>query len=467
VTHQFSPVLHGWYLAQSAGIARASDYASGDFYGGRDQQRFGLEVFQAYSTRTPFEFMTSRCVSLHDHTSTKSDEELYLHALTTLLHGGAYLFIDAIDPAGTLCDDFYRKLGAINRRLTPFRDAIRRNAPRNRAAIGLLYSLESCVEPTLSGVALDQLRQSGSNMVNRTNPVRDEALGFASLLAATRRPYRVIRPDSADWDGLRAILLPNQAYLTPECCERLRRFVAAGGVLIATGDTSRFTPEGGGDGNFQLADVFGADVDGSYTDTVSYLASDVFPQPVFVAGAAPLVKARDSAEVKGVVNFPDFPVNDPERYASIHSNPPGRDTDYAGWIEHRFGAGRCVYCYAALAAQDQESQRAAVRKILDGLLPDPVLENREVSAALEVTELQSPDGDTLLFGVVNCPRELPAAPLRDLRFAWPLPRDFRPGRLRRISDGAEIEFQLEGGRMRWSLPELLHGELFACTKGEK
>lgn len=50
--------------------------------------------------------MTSRCVTLYDHTSVKSDDELFLHALTTLANGGAYFFIDAINPDGTLEESF-------------------------------------------------------------------------------------------------------------------------------------------------------------------------------------------------------------------------------------------------------------------------------------------------------------------------------------------------------------------------
>ena len=46
--------------------------------------------------------MTSRGVSLRDHTSAKSDEELLLSTITTLANGGAYLLIDAINPDGTL-----------------------------------------------------------------------------------------------------------------------------------------------------------------------------------------------------------------------------------------------------------------------------------------------------------------------------------------------------------------------------
>lgn len=75
VTHQFSPVMHGWSYGQSPGIAAACDYTSGDFYGGRYQQALATKVLSAFSRNVPFEFMTSRCVNLWDHTSTKSEED--------------------------------------------------------------------------------------------------------------------------------------------------------------------------------------------------------------------------------------------------------------------------------------------------------------------------------------------------------------------------------------------------------
>ena len=467
VTHQFSPVLHGWYLGQSLGIARASDYASGDFYGGRDQQRFGLEVFRAYSTMQPFEFMTSRCVSLNDHTSTKSDDELYLQALTTLSHSGAYLLIDAINPDGTLCADFYRRFGEINRKLTPFRAAVRRHAPKSLARIGVMFGLDSCVEPLLDGLPVRELRQSGSNMVKRTNPVRDEVLGIASLLTALHYPYRVIYPEEEAWEtDLEAVILPNQIYLSTECCERLRRFAAAGGCVIATGNTSLFTPDGKSDGNFQLADLFGVDATGTFTDKVSYLAGSWFSSPVFSAGEAPLVKARPGARCIARVNLPDFPVDDPDFYASIHSNPPGGDTEFAGLVENEFGEGRSVYLYSALGAIDQASQREALEKIFARHLPQTVWLSRKISGVLEVTMQKSSREEALLFGLVNVQKEQPNLPIRDLTVELALPEGFLPVRLNRVSDGAAVDFRVCNGHIAWTQEELLQGELFECWKGD-
>ena len=159
VTHQFSPVLHGRHLGQTVGIAEASDYASGDFYGGRRQQRLAVKVFDAYSTKKPFEFMTSRCVTLYDHTSVKSDDELFLHALTTLANGGAYFFIDAINPDGTLEESFYRRLQALNGKLAPFKNMIASHRPVPSAEVGIYFSMNSCVSRRSSGISLRELKE--------------------------------------------------------------------------------------------------------------------------------------------------------------------------------------------------------------------------------------------------------------------------------------------------------------------
>ena len=124
VTHQFAPVLLGWYLGMSKAFLDAVDYPSGDFYGGRDQHRLGAKIFESFTVQEPFEFMTSRCVNLYDHTSTKSDEEMFASAASTLAHGGVYFFIDAINPNGTLQESFYSRLGKVSAKLKPFKDKI-------------------------------------------------------------------------------------------------------------------------------------------------------------------------------------------------------------------------------------------------------------------------------------------------------------------------------------------------------
>jgi len=69
------------------------------------------------------------------------------------------------------------------------------------------------------------------------------------LDAQTLRPYR-------------ALLVPNAAYLSDGHCRRIRAYVAAGGSLLATFETSRYDEWGDVRPDFALADLFGASVAG-------------------------------------------------------------------------------------------------------------------------------------------------------------------------------------------------------------
>ncbi|HTD24654.1 MAG TPA: alpha-amylase family protein [Terriglobales bacterium] len=60
----------------------------------------------------------------------------------------------------------------------------------------------------------------------------------------------------------RALLIPNAAYLSDGQCQIIRQYVAGGGSLLATFETSRYTEWGDLRPDFQLADIFGAHVNG-------------------------------------------------------------------------------------------------------------------------------------------------------------------------------------------------------------
>lgn len=459
-TCQFSPVLHGWRFGLSSELAAANDYSSGDFYGGKLQQRLGAKVFAAYSRRTPYEFMTSRCVTLFDHTSTKSDEELYLHAVTTLLNGGAYFFIDAINPDGTLEESFYRRLRGIVRKLEPFREVIARHRPHLSAGTGIYFSLASNINTATNGIRLFDLNQSGGNMNRHNCIVTDETLGFGEILNRMHIPYRILTDRTEDFSGLKTIIVPHAAYLSAAEVERLREFVRNGGMLLATGPTSLYDRSGHSTGNFQLADVFGIDYSGQDSDRVNYLetADGIFSGYT----PSPLVTARPGTDVHGFAVLPDFPPGDPDAYASIHSDPPGIRTGYAGLTENRFGQGSCFYLYSALAAERHCSQQSLLRKLLERCAPVFVTASRNLPESVELTLLESEDRRTLLLGIVNYQEELPNIPLIDVEFTVRLP--VNPTRIIRASDGREIPSDYRNDELTLRLERLDHAELFILNQ---
>ncbi len=456
VTHQFSPVLHGWRLGQSTGIAEASDYVTGDFYGGKQQQRLALKLFDAYSTHKPSEFMTSRCVTLKDHTSTKSDDELYLHALTTLANGSAYFFIDALNPDGSLEQNFYQRIKKINQELLPFKEMIAHHRPELCAEVGVYFAIESCVNLLNNGVKTKNLKEVCNNMAQRSNPVVEELLGITGLLQNLHIPYKFITERQEDYSSLKVLIVANANHLKQKEYNKMRKFVQDGGLLIVTGHTSLCSREEKYD-DFQLGDLFGIRYSGKNTESFHYL---VMPDSLISATSiAPLATAT-TAKVHGYVNLPDFSVNDPVHYASIHSNPPGETSGFAGFTENDYGKGKCFWFYSNILGIKQFSQQDFGRKFLKHNLPAFVTESKNLPYSTEITLLKSTTEDAWLFTVVNYQDELPNIPLKDVSVTLRIPESRSIREIIQTSDGKKISFQQKNDLLSFEIPYLEKGEFF-------
>ena len=454
VVHQFSPVLHGWYLGQSAKIAEVSDYASGDFYGSNLQQRFGVKTFDAFTTKVPYEFMTSRCVNLNDHTSSKSNEELYLSALTTLANGGAYFFIDAINPDGTLNSDFYERLQKLNSKLEPFKNAVAQKKFTLDADVGLYFAIECCADKNLNGRSLFNFDGGcANNMQVRQNAVLDEALGTAEILNRMHIPFKIVKKGDT-LDKYKAIIINNCGYLTPDECHSLREFTANGGTLIATGETSLFDFNGNSNGNFQLTDVFGVDFTGKYSDKITYSGSE----QILARNPAPLCKVHPATQVRMYLAMPDFPAGDSEKYASIHSDPPGEMTDFPSLTVNNYGKGKCIYIAPALLLPRQYTQQQFGMKLFAEFLPQVLTAKCNLHPSAEFTMLKSNDGNSHIFAIVNMQNDLPVVPLKDIFFEAEVPFDFH--KIIRIADGSEISFSRRNNTVSFTVSEIEHAEFY-------
>ncbi|MBN2452081.1 MAG: alpha-L-fucosidase [Lentisphaeria bacterium] len=443
VTHQTSTIMHGWRPGYTLAIADACDYTSGDFYGGKVQHILGTKVLAGASKRLPFEFMTSRCVNLRDHTSMKAEAELECEAACTLASGGAFFFIDAINPDGTLEPAVYQRLGAVSNRLAPFTRAVKRHRPVLHADTALYFSPESFVDS----------RQDAEIMTPSGNiPAVEELTGLSMALTRAHRPFRVVTPRTADFGGLRTLFLGNVRYLSDAEIERLRGFVASGGVLIATGLASLQDMDGVRRPDFGLADVFGVSYTGRQAGRFHYLSACGRREYVASHASGPLVEAT-TARVLAYINEPLFDP-DAERYASIHSNPPGVDTPFAGLTRNRFGKGSCVYLAPPLLSLQQDAQQSFAARLFAEFAPGTVVLGTNAPPAVEVTVLRSTTARSWFLGLMNYQRDLPNVPVHGLRVTVSLPEEGLPVAVRRISDGAPAEWHAEGTGLSVDLPVL-------------
>lgn len=86
--------------------------------------------------------------------------------------------------------------------------------------------------------------------------------GMEMLLLESHIPYEVISERNFDQlHNYDAVILPHVGALTNTQVETLRQYVAQGGTLISTGETSLFQEQGMQRSNYALADVFAVDID--------------------------------------------------------------------------------------------------------------------------------------------------------------------------------------------------------------
>ncbi len=452
VAHQFSPVLLGWMYAQTHAHSLASDLPSGDFYGGKHQQRLGCKVLASFERQLPFEFMTSRCVTLYDHTSTKSDDEMICSCATTLANGGTYLLIDAINPDGTLEEAFYDRMEKIGTILAPFASKLGKHRPKLVADTAIYFSMASYIRRDHNGVSLRNVMDPANNMLASTDlkPLQ-EALGTSIVLNQAKIPYRVINDATVDFAGLDTIILNDASFLSAAEVSRLREFVRSGGTLIATGMVGYSELDGSTTGDFALADVLGIKFSGQFSRHWSYLVPHSGPM-VSNDVPAPLVTAT-TATVLARVSEPLWDKDDFEHFAAYHSNPPGPVGPYAGLTVNKFGDGRAVYLYSSLFARQHAAQQAFGQSLFRDFASSRHVIECNAPSAVEVTLLKSTTRPTYLLSLVNFQDELPNIPVHNVQVKIRFP-EVQAGKCSRVSDGCEIEPHREGDRLSFSLARL-------------
>jgi Hypothetical glycosyl hydrolase 6/Beta-galactosidase trimerisation domain len=89
--------------------------------------------------------------------------------------------------------------------------------------------------------------------------------GMVQALIRARIPYLPVHIDHIERDAekFRVLILPNLAAMSNEQSAAIKRFVQAGGSLVATGDSSLFDEWGDQRTDYALADLFGAHYIGS------------------------------------------------------------------------------------------------------------------------------------------------------------------------------------------------------------
>ena len=409
VTHNLAPGTHGWFMAQKLYWGNHDTFVAGDLYGGRDEQLVISKAMLHLGQRQPAEFMTSRCVNIRNHTALKSEHTMLVEALGTTAHGSAFLFIDAIDPRGTVNAGVYERIGRVFKETARY-EAFLGGSPVEDVAI--YYSDDSRVLPGDNGCPTQDVIPRQAEL-----PHLNAVTGVATQLQRVHIPFGVItRSGLGHLSEYRVVLLPDVLRMDEEELRAFRAYVEGGGHLYSSGRTSLLGTDGSRRADFGLADVFGAHFAASELGSGLYLRARspqlleaMQPEVYFGYGFPPSGQDRGPRAQLGVprlaneyegaalatlnvpYGYPSPGSRHGRDFASIHTSPPWQDLDNPVIVANTLGRGKSVYSVAPIETDVTEGGRKTFAALITGLLDGPPTLGSNASGDIWLTAFDQPE----------------------------------------------------------------------------
>jgi hypothetical protein len=460
VEHQSSTYPLHWQFGVNAPLIPQNDFLQGDFYGDSWQGSFVRKLLEDLTPHRPFGFETSSSAELADHTAMKPEALLEAKAAAAIADNAAFIFIDAIDPIGTLNPKVYDRMGRIFDRLMPYYAEL---GGKRVADVAVYYSLDSKFDYAGNGRPVPGADTTDAHTKGVTSVTR--ALGSHHI------PFGFItRTTLGHLNERKVLILPNVNMMDDAEIEAIRDWVRRGGKLLATGWTSIIDTRGRARRDFGLGDVFGATLKSpSWTAWPHYVAptgegaalfGDFSPSyPAFARTTGQEVRARPGSDV-GVLASTTliWPSSDPTRFSSIHSNPPWKPTERPEVVLSRFGQGRAIYCASPIETVESlaDSFVRLVRR-LEGRFAFEA----DAPAAVELTLFRQPERHRYRLSLVNFQKDLPNIPVVDIPVRLRLPEKVH--RVIQLPGDRLIPHTEADGVVRFTVPRLETLAMFAVV----
>jgi hypothetical protein len=388
---------------------------------------------------------------LADHTSIKPESLLEAKASAAVADNAAFVFIDAIDPIGTLNAKVYERMGRVFDRLSPYYAEL---GGRRVADVAVYYSLDSKFDFAGNGRPVAA--------ADATDAHTKSVTAVARALGSRHVPFGFITKTTlARLDDHRVLILPNVNMMDDAEIETIRAWARKGGCLLATGWTSLADTRGLLRKDFGLGDIFGVTLQSpSWTAWPHYIRptapgeadfaefSPAYPAFARTTGLSIAARAGHDVSVLAATTLV-WPTDDPKRFASIHSNPPWKATDRPEVVLNRFGAGRSIYCASPIETVESLGE-CLVRLVRR--LSGPFRFEADAPAAVEVTMFHQPEKHRYRLSLVNFQKELPNIPITQIPVRLRLPE--RVIRVVQIPGDGKIDHTDTGGVVQFTVPRL-------------
>jgi hypothetical protein len=320
------------------------------------------------------------------------------------------------------------------------------------ALIGKAYARVEAREPWLDGAV--PLAQIGV-LQTPAETMRIED-GVTQMLVQLKHQFNIIAHD-ADCSRYELLILPDATQLSPETVKRLGAFLRRGGAMLATGTSGLW------DAGRRAIPQLGIRPEGFSPFTASYvrfgkqIAADIPETDHVIYDRGVRVRAAAGAEKLAGVVEPYFE-RSWRKFCSHRQTPPDRISPYAAAVQFRNVGYIPFMVFDGYANHGNLACRWLVEKLLDRLLPEPLIRVKG-PAMLEASVLRQ--GRRMIVHLLHyCPqRRTPTldivediVPLMDVEISLKTAR--KPGRVYLAPEQKALEFDYAPGRTRVVVPRM-------------
>jgi len=369
-----------------------------------------------------------------------------LHVITALVHNGAFLLVDAINPDGSIVPEVYHGLMKnIYAKTMPYEKYINENFYHNAS---IWFATHAKYDPY----------ENCDNMMDKKihpDLYMEGPVAAASILRENNIPFEVIGTKNIAGETADVMILSHVAAIREEEMDLIEAYVNRGGNLYVSGPV----------GNPRLEKLIGIEITGRTEHKFTYMrpteaGMDIFEgfgslAPLTVPMAQMMAKITDEEglTVLATRTLP-YTLTDTEDFAAIHSNPPGIYTDEPCMILKDTGKGKIIWSASPIEMSRPYMSRQVFSRIIKSLVKEPAY----VSNAPKFVEVigWEKDGEDY-FAIINEQEESPVVPMHDIYIDVKKPDK----KAVLLPDETELKTEVIGDTLRIHLPKV---EIFQMIK---
>ena len=456
VQHNYALSLYSWLLAIDHTSADAHDYLGGDRFDGYIDQSFVCKLYYNLTRNFPNEYHTSRCYpDLFEHTTLKSEDMLRSHTYLALAHNTAFLFIDGIDPDGSLNPAVYRRMGKVfgeSKSYEPFLGGAMVED------VAIYFSFNSKIDLGKNG---SRASLYVGDIIEDPIPHIESAMATTAALKEGHVSFGVITKKLiASLSRYGTVVLPSIDRFDDEEIAAFSDYARNGGHLYLSGARAAQ----------HFGTVLGVQYLGMSEETLTYFSPTATGAGILggvdegaaVSVHAPqaIVEDLEGASVLATMLLPYTVPADGTRFAALHSDPPGIPTRHPAIISKQVGTGSIIWCSFGLERIDNEPHRSIFLDLLRWCHPEPFSFRSDAPPDVEIVLVEQPANNRYVLHLINLQERRSVLPVRDFSVAVNL-RHRQVGRVLRLPDAAPMDYQIDAQWVTIRIDELTIYQMIA------